>query len=255
LLTISFVRCLREFIRPPPNQKAFENFFVPALPRLSHDVIDVRLGLAQAIADLFVVGAYYGQETGPIPKEISQLTELLSDDEAADVRDTIKKVDLARMHKGKGVPHRVEPQTAPDRAQRPDDHPDSRKTSGVNAAHPDQSQSTEGQSGLAERRPSVEVTDKMVMMNLEQARSNSKGASSEDNDGGSVKSLPDDKRPENSPHSSHSSHISFETPSWIGPRSSSGDIGRQQAFPRRKPSDPFSASFSHAMTSTNELDK
>jgi len=52
----SFVRCIRQFILPPPNQSAFEDFFLPALPQLSHDVLDVRLGLAQGVADLFNSG-------------------------------------------------------------------------------------------------------------------------------------------------------------------------------------------------------
>ena len=252
MLTRSFVRCLREFIRPPPNQKAFENFFVPALPRLSHDVIDIRLGLAQAIADLFVIGAYYGEKTGAVPKEIAQLTDLLSHDEAADVRDTIKKVDLARMHKGKDVPHRVRPETAPDRAQRPDDHPSSRKNAGASAAQRDQKPSNESPLGPAQRRPSAEVTDKMDMMKLERARSNSLGTGSQDEDG--AKSFLEDGNEGNIENSPHSSRVSFETPIWIGPRSSSGDVSKQQAFPRRKPSDPFSASFSHATTSTSEPD-
>lgn len=54
----TFVRCLREFVKPPPNRQAFEDFFLPFLPSLSRDVVDVRLGLAQTVADLFVVGEY-----------------------------------------------------------------------------------------------------------------------------------------------------------------------------------------------------
>ena len=52
----TFVRCLREFVKPPPNRQAFEDFFLPFLASLSKDVVDVRLGLAQTVADLFVVG-------------------------------------------------------------------------------------------------------------------------------------------------------------------------------------------------------
>jgi hypothetical protein len=51
-----FVRCLREFVKPPPNRSVFEDFFTPALPRLSQDVVDVRLALAQVVADLFIIG-------------------------------------------------------------------------------------------------------------------------------------------------------------------------------------------------------
>jgi serine/threonine-protein phosphatase 4 regulatory subunit 1 len=58
LISDSFVRCLREFLHPPRNQSAFEEIFLPLLPRLAHDIVDVRLGLAQAVADLFVAGRF-----------------------------------------------------------------------------------------------------------------------------------------------------------------------------------------------------
>jgi len=245
VLMFSFVRCLREFIRPPPNQKAFENFFIPALPRLSHDVIDVRLGLAQAIADLFVVGAYYGEMAGPVPQAITQLTELLSDDEAADVRDTIHKVDTARMHKGKGVPHHVAPKTAPDRSSKPDDHPDQGERAG-GVGQDGQRANNIAPVGDQQRRPSAEVTDKMDSTAIEKS---GESTGTEVQQGPEPTSPVGPKSDENSPRDTH---FSFETPQWIGPRSSSGDLARQQAFPRRKPSDPFSASFSHAMTSASD---
>ncbi|WVQ97218.1 hypothetical protein IAU59_004328 [Kwoniella sp. CBS 9459] len=93
---LTFVRCLREFVKPPPNRTAFEDFFLPVLPRLSQDVVDVRLGLAQIIADLFVVGAYYAGVDETVPKMIWQLAEGLAHDDAVDVRDTVRKVDMDR---------------------------------------------------------------------------------------------------------------------------------------------------------------
>jgi serine/threonine-protein phosphatase 4 regulatory subunit 1 len=152
---LTFVRCLREFVKPPPNQRAFEQFFVPALPRLSTDVVDVRLGLAQSIANLFVVGAYYGDETGHIPQEIKDLAKILRDDESADVRDTLRSVDLTRMHKGKGVPHRARTTPEQDRAMKPFDHPD---RSAVDQ-FPEQSPK-------ASRRPSAEVAAQMDGMKI-----------------------------------------------------------------------------------------
>ncbi|KAL1410894.1 hypothetical protein Q8F55_001837 [Vanrija albida] len=89
---VTFVRCLREFERPPPNKPAFEKFFVPALPRLSQDVVDVRLGLAQCVSDLFVLGAFYGDRKVPVPDTVRQLAAQLAEDDSADVRDTITRV-------------------------------------------------------------------------------------------------------------------------------------------------------------------
>ncbi|KAL7423656.1 hypothetical protein Q5752_001237 [Cryptotrichosporon argae] len=96
-----FVRCLREFVKPPPNRDAFEEFFVPALPRLTNDVVDVRLGLAQAIANLFVIGAFYSDRQVPVPDEIRRLSAILADDDAPDVRQTVRDIDLGRFVKGK----------------------------------------------------------------------------------------------------------------------------------------------------------
>ncbi|WWD18112.1 hypothetical protein CI109_102561 [Kwoniella shandongensis] len=119
---LTFVRCLREFVKPPPNRSAFEDFFLPVLPRLSQDVVDVRLGLAQIIADLFVVGAYYSEVASNVPRMIERLADALSQDDAVDVRDTVKKVDLERIGKGKGVPYEVQPADRPDRSKKPGDN-------------------------------------------------------------------------------------------------------------------------------------
>ncbi|WVQ71214.1 hypothetical protein IAR50_000739 [Cryptococcus sp. DSM 104548] len=97
---LTFVRCLREFCKPPPNQKAFEEFFLPQLPRLAKDVVDIRLGIAQGIADLLAVGSYYGVGS-QIPEIIKRLAKDLSEDEAADVRDVVLKVEMERVQKGK----------------------------------------------------------------------------------------------------------------------------------------------------------
>ena len=40
----------------PPNRAAFEEHFVPLLPRFITDMVDVRLALAQASAALFNAG-------------------------------------------------------------------------------------------------------------------------------------------------------------------------------------------------------
>ncbi|WVR05685.1 hypothetical protein IAU60_002708 [Kwoniella sp. DSM 27419] len=123
---LTFVRCLREFVKPPPNRTAFEDFFLPVLPRLAKDVVDVRLGLAQIIADLFVVGAYYAGVDHHVPKMIWDLARRLADDEAVDVRDTVRKVDMDRaIQEGKGkdvqVPYEIKTGNKPDRAMRPGD--------------------------------------------------------------------------------------------------------------------------------------
>ncbi|WWC60471.1 uncharacterized protein I303_103044 [Kwoniella dejecticola CBS 10117] len=105
---LTFIRCLREFVKPPPNRQAFEDFFLPVLPRLSKDVIDVRLGLAQIIADLFVVGAYYSNVGQNVPKTIWEIAHQLAQDESADVRDTVRKVNMDRARPtGKGKDVRV----------------------------------------------------------------------------------------------------------------------------------------------------
>ncbi|CAK9782157.1 unnamed protein product [Cutaneotrichosporon oleaginosum] len=93
---LTFVRCLREFMRPPPNKRAFEEFFMPALMRLASDIIDVRLGLAQAIADLFILGAFYGDKTLPVPAMIQRIVNILVEDESSDVRDALKEVGADR---------------------------------------------------------------------------------------------------------------------------------------------------------------
>lgn len=98
---VTFVRCLREFMRPPPNRKAFEQFFVPALMRLARDVVDVRLALATALADLFIVGAFYGDKAVPVPEEIKQIIIILSEDEAVDVRRAV--IDVGADHWSKAT--------------------------------------------------------------------------------------------------------------------------------------------------------
>lgn len=120
---VTFVRCLREFVKPPPNRQAFEDFFLPFLGNLSRDVVDVRLGLAQTVADLFVIGefpsrhllipgAFYADRTHA-PKSIYDLAGLLAKDESVDVRDTIKNVDLDHLESNDTVPYEIKsPQTA-----------------------------------------------------------------------------------------------------------------------------------------------
>lgn len=93
---VTFVRCLREFMRPPPNKKAFEEVFVPYLTRLAHDVVDVRLALATTVANLFIVGAFYGDDSLPVPDEIKQIIKILSVDEAVDVRNAVVEVGADR---------------------------------------------------------------------------------------------------------------------------------------------------------------
>lgn len=51
-----FIRCVQNFIAPPPNQAAFEEYLLPALPRLLNDVIDIRIALARLLLDLFATG-------------------------------------------------------------------------------------------------------------------------------------------------------------------------------------------------------
>ena len=128
----TFVRCLRQFVRPPPNRTAFEDFFLPALPRITADVVDVRLALAQVIADLFVLGAYYGVHLDPkhaetsvdpakaIPSAIRDLARALADDEAVDVRETVRHVNLSQVHgdEDRQVPYEVPSPERPERGTR-----------------------------------------------------------------------------------------------------------------------------------------
>lgn len=123
---LTFVRCLREFVKPPPNRNAFEEFFLPQLSGLARDVVDIRLSLAQIIADLFVVGAYYADVAHGVPQQIRELAKGLAKDEAVDVRDTIRKVDLNRLEKGKGVPYEIENPGVPNRSAKPDNMDESR---------------------------------------------------------------------------------------------------------------------------------
>ncbi|BEI87031.1 hypothetical protein CcaverHIS002_0703770 [Cutaneotrichosporon cavernicola] len=93
---LTFVRCLREFMRPPPNKRAFEQFFMPALVRLATDILDVRLGLAGAVADLFIIGAFYGDKSIPIPSIIRGIVEILLKDESVDVRNALCEIGVDR---------------------------------------------------------------------------------------------------------------------------------------------------------------
>jgi serine/threonine-protein phosphatase 4 regulatory subunit 1 len=97
---VTFTRCLKEFIKPPPHREPFERFFAHALPRLRTDVVDVRIALAQMVAALFVVGGYYESDTD-IPPVISQLAQALADDDSADVRNAVRHIDMDRLRKGK----------------------------------------------------------------------------------------------------------------------------------------------------------
>lgn len=119
---VTFVRCIREFARPPPNRQAFEEFFLPFLRRLSNDVVDVRLALAQMIANLFVVGAFYEKEV-EIPLAIRQLAESFSDDDAIDVRDTLSNIQY-RLDKDREIeiqiPYAVHPASPTNRARVPE---------------------------------------------------------------------------------------------------------------------------------------
>ncbi|GMK60040.1 hypothetical protein CspeluHIS016_0902570 [Cutaneotrichosporon spelunceum] len=93
---LTFVRCLREFMRPPPNKRAFEQFFMPVLSRLATDILDVRLGLARAIADLFILGAFYGDKSMPVPATIRSVVKILLEDESVDVCDALREVGMDR---------------------------------------------------------------------------------------------------------------------------------------------------------------
>jgi serine/threonine-protein phosphatase 4 regulatory subunit 1 len=127
---VTFTRCLREFVRPPPNREAFERFFIPTLPRMRQDVVDVRIALAQIVGDLFIVKAYY-HDTPNVPESICQLVRDLAEDESCDVRDTVRHIDLDSLGKGKGpqvVKKEAEADTLPDRAhtaERTDHHTES----------------------------------------------------------------------------------------------------------------------------------
>ena len=113
---VTFTRCLKEFIKPPPHREPFEQFFAQALPRLRTDVVDVRIALAQMVAALFVVGGYYGGGID-IPPVISQLAQALAEDDAADVRNAVRHVDVDRLGKGKGpAPNHSEAPNASGRA-------------------------------------------------------------------------------------------------------------------------------------------
>lgn len=127
----TFVRCLREFVKPPPNRQAFEDFFLPFLGSLSRDVVDVRLGLAQTVADLFVVGkssmkvlltigAFYADKVHA-PKAILDLAKLLAQDEAVDVRNTIKHVNLDHLEENDTVPYEIKSPKVAKRAVLPSD--------------------------------------------------------------------------------------------------------------------------------------
>lgn len=69
---------------------------MPALMRLASDILDVRLGLAQAIADLFILGAFYGDKSLPVPAMIKRIVRLLAHDESGDVRDALREVGADR---------------------------------------------------------------------------------------------------------------------------------------------------------------
>ncbi len=69
---------------------------MPALMRVAADILDVRLGLAQAIADLFIVGAFYGDKSIPVPVMIQRIVNILIEDESGDVRDALKQVGADR---------------------------------------------------------------------------------------------------------------------------------------------------------------
>jgi serine/threonine-protein phosphatase 4 regulatory subunit 1 len=101
---VTFTRCLREFIKPPPNKEAFEQFFIPSLPRLRHDVVDVRIALAQIVGDLFKARSYYANAP-KVPEAIHQLVRDLAADESWDVRNIVRHIDIEGMGKGKGPVH------------------------------------------------------------------------------------------------------------------------------------------------------
>ncbi|WVQ85483.1 hypothetical protein IAT38_007648 [Cryptococcus sp. DSM 104549] len=170
---LTFVRCLREFAKPPPNRTAFEEFFLPVLPRLAEDVVDIRLALAQIVADLFVVGAYYADVARGIPEMIRHLARGLARDEAVDVRDTVRRVDLDRIEKGKGVPYEVDPKRAPDRAAKPGDR------SPTNAMSPGQ-----GQGGAAAAASSAIANASGSRSRSSSAASGESGSSSSNNPSG-----------------------------------------------------------------------
>lgn len=160
-LVSSFVRCLREFVRPPPNHEAFEEFLLSELPRLSNDIVDVRLALAQLVADLFVIGesfqavarltlsgSMYHERRTELPPAIVHLAETLSQDDAVDVRDTVRHINLAFIGKGKTVPYAADA-----------DHPLNHAT--TRSSDPDLSEP-----GGFHRRPSEDVSNRLGSMFL-----------------------------------------------------------------------------------------
>jgi hypothetical protein len=69
---------------------------MPSLQKLSVDIVDVRLGLAKVIGDLFVMGAFYGDGALPVPKQIRTLAATLAEDESVDVSEVITRIGAER---------------------------------------------------------------------------------------------------------------------------------------------------------------
>lgn len=215
------------------------------MPKLSEDVVDVRLALAQIIASLFIVGelssvtlnaltrigAFYGAKEAPIPPSIMDLAKQLAQDQAVDVRDTVRLVDLDRLSKGKDIPHRVEPNHPPDRSYDPTASP-SRSSSipqpsrPSNNGQPDSNDSNTSHSTAKPqpenvRRPSQDVLRRIGGMNL-----------SPDGDS-------DDT---STPQFDVASWLSDSSPTNTGPgrNGSASDV-------RRLSTDPFEESFAEAL--------
>ncbi|WWC87973.1 uncharacterized protein L201_002875 [Kwoniella dendrophila CBS 6074] len=185
---LTFVRCLREFVKPPPNRQAFEDFFLPVLPKLSKDVVDVRLGLAQIIADLFVVGAYYSNVGQNIPKTIWELAYDLAKDDSTDVKDTVRKVNMDKARPtGKGkqveVPYEIKSHKEPiDRSLKPGQR-DSNNSNSANS--PTNSNPSSGNSSVSPIQPikklsgsSFPQVSNSVMKDHHQSKSTSTSSSS-----------------------------------------------------------------------------
>lgn len=69
---------------------------MPALPRLTQDIVDVRIGLARAIGDLFIVGAFYGDHAVPVPLAIKSVASMLAEDDSPEVREIILRISADR---------------------------------------------------------------------------------------------------------------------------------------------------------------
>ncbi|ODN84132.1 hypothetical protein L202_00141 [Cryptococcus amylolentus CBS 6039] len=261
---LTFVRCLGQFCKPPPNQAAFEEFFLPELPRLAKDVVDVRLGLARDIADLFNVGAYY-ESGSEIPDIIKQLAKGLSMDESADVRNLVMKVEVERLEKGKGA-EGLHPAGKPenhevDRASRPGDYvsptasynnpisdsksPGSRMAPVSATATPDPRSNSPPMS--ARQGPTINIRRPTEDLSASKSSQSSLSSSySMSSSADTMWSMPEDSN-EETPRLSQ-----YEWPAR-SPKSKDEDESSDGGVRMKKENDPFEASFSQVTEEPDDL--